>query len=819
MPIPRLLLAAVGLSLVVVAGCASEEEQVARHVAEAERYQEEGDLRSALVELQSALNVQPKNADLNEKLAYLLGAMQRPARAAFYFGEAYRLDPTKTDAALAQVPAFYSTDPAAARALIDEVLDRDPQKALAHIRLAELLLLQSSTEEALAAALTATELEPEDVMARRMVGAVHRSRIRETTLTGGTTDPKVYEAALETYRKSAELAADLERQGPWYDQLQIALTYTDWPGHSEEARAAFKKAFALAGEREDRAGQLAVINDARRLAAQERDPEFTRWALESWVEVQPGAVAGWRLIARAAEVDGGSAEDVWKRALEGRPDDIGLHAGYVRHLSGEQRVEDAIAHLDGLAPDVANEPEIGALRVEVHITARDLDAARRSLEQLEREHPNAPVTRLARGRLDLREGRVAAALENLRLLAADVERADVLRQLSVAEALSENVDAAIAAAERSIELQPSTSITPHRVRMQMLARKKDWPGVLRAFREARVRGLSVGPQINKLRIQALYETGRQEVARRILKERLAAGDPPLVLVLLYNHYEATVDPEGNRRQLQAAAVRFPRDFRVQQALVLDDLRKGDGAAALARVEAFDALVGKETMPGMRAQIYWALGREDEAEAAVIQGFKTVPRPARTTRLLVTILSNRGKVDEAIRLLEEAHATGSLGADGLWQLGRLHLSRGQRDLAHQRLEEAYEGAPHLLHIQNDLAYVLADTGQELDRAIELARGVKAGLPEDAAVADTLGYVYLKKGLVEPAVFEFRSAIELARVRGNQVADYHYHLGLALQAMGRTEEARGAFAEALRIEPEHERARQAQAEVAAVGPDAG
>jgi Flp pilus assembly protein TadD len=45
----------------------------------------------------------------------------------------------------------------------------------------------------------------------------------------------------------------------------------------------------------------------------------------------------------------------------------------------------------------------------------------------------------------------------------------------------------------------------------------------------------------------------------------------------------------------------------------------------------------------------------------------------------------------------------------------------------------------------------------------------------------------------------------------VADFHYHLGLALQGLGRSAEARQAFDEALRIEPGHRAAQQARSQV--------
>ena len=65
-------------------GCTSDEEKVAGHIGAAEAFEEAKDFRSALVELRSALSIQPKNADLNIRIADTYQAMGRPQAAFFY---------------------------------------------------------------------------------------------------------------------------------------------------------------------------------------------------------------------------------------------------------------------------------------------------------------------------------------------------------------------------------------------------------------------------------------------------------------------------------------------------------------------------------------------------------------------------------------------------------------------------------------------------------------------------------------------------------------------------------------------------------------
>ena len=70
-----------------------------------------------------------------------------------------------------------------------------------------------------------------------------------------------------------------------------------------------------------------------------------------------------------------------------------------------------------------------------------------------------------------------------------------------------------------------------------------------------------------------------------------------------------------------------------------------------------------------------------------------------------------------------------------------------------------------------------------------------------MADTLGYVYLKKSLYDPALQQFKYAVELAQRDADDGSverpEYHYHAGLSLQAMGRNDEAAAAFERALAL----------------------
>ncbi|MBN1636666.1 MAG: tetratricopeptide repeat protein [Deltaproteobacteria bacterium] len=98
--------------------------------------------------------------------------------------------------------------------------------------------------------------------------------------------------------------------------------------------------------------------------------------------------------------------------------------------------------------------------------------------------------------------------------------------------------------------------------------------------------------------------------------------------------------------------------------------------------------------------------------------------------------------------------------------------------------------------NNLAWILSESGKDsdLNRALQLAQNTKDTYPEDPRVADTLGYVFLKKGLADNALAQFSLALE----KLPDSAEINYHMALALVDLERKENAIGYLKKALDTE---------------------
>jgi tetratricopeptide (TPR) repeat protein len=90
--------------------------------------------------------------------------------------------------------------------------------------------------------------------------------------------------------------------------------------------------------------------------------------------------------------------------------------------------------------------------------------------------------------------------------------------------------------------------------------------------------------------------------------------------------------------------------------------------------------------------------------------------------------------------------------------------------------------------NNLAWLYAVQGKgNLDEAVRLAQGVVRKNPNTPGFADTLGWVYYKKGLYAAAVEQLQKAVSLDEAAAkkssvNPSPIFHYHLGAALAAKG-------------------------------------
>lgn len=791
-------LAPLALALWVAAsGCSSPEERFAKHLERAEAHLAAGQTDDALVELQGALKIHPDDADLNERIGRLLAERGNTQPGAFHLGEAYRLDPNRVDAAVLQAQLVWRNSPPRAEQILRDVLQSHPEDPRVYRGESALAVAMGDLDRAQRAAEKARDLAPDDPESWVTLGAAQVARIRALQQRKQTPPDATYEAALAAFGKVDQLVS-----GHVGARVEKARVYSMWPGHQAQATEGYREALALARKGKESGPVAYAARSLAEYAAQSGQRELRLEALRELVKAEPARVRSWDQLARqTGELQGAEAEEaVYKELLAAQPDLPAAHVAFASFLTRQQRSLDAIAHLDRAISDGLDEPILWEHMFRLELSEGRLPDARATLKEMQDRHADDPITIRSRARLALAEERYADALEILKPLQGDKESAESERLRALANMNLKNYAAATSAIQRALTLAPGDAAASLRVKAAVHDAAGEWQDSLRTLnRLASFGALSPGEEV--LRARALYGTGDKAGGRRSLEGVLAAELPPPEAAVEYSKREGASDPQGARGYLAKVLAKAPGNYDALEAATLLDIRVGDVQGALARLDKLvqSQLAGPRVLL-LRAEALAAAGQLDRAEADALRAFEAAPQLPRAVDLLYAIYVAQGKVSEARKSFEEADSVGVLHDGARILLGRLYLVDGMSDQAKATYEKVLAKDPNAALAKNDLAFLLASRGEDLARATALAEEAQRALPDQPAVADTVGFVYLQSNRPDAALQQFRYALELARQQSGQESPMvHYHIGLTLAAQGRQKEAASAFKKALELNP--------------------
>lgn len=156
---------------------------------------------------------------------------------------------------------------------------------------------------------------------------------------------------------------------------------------------------------------------------------------------------------------------------------------------------------------------------------------------------------------------------------------------------------------------------------------------------------------------------------------------------------------------------------------------------------------------------------------------------------------RGDLNGAIAGLQKAQEIMPANPMVTSSLALTLESAGRKQEARAAYEQTIKLQPGNAVALNNLAYLLAENGGDLDQALTYAQKAKQFLPDKREVSDTLGLIYLKKNLNDNAVRIFSELV----ARQPKESTFRYHLGLALFQKGDRARALQELQEALKNNP--------------------
>jgi tetratricopeptide (TPR) repeat protein len=205
-----------------------------------------------------------------------------------------------------------------------------------------------------------------------------------------------------------------------------------------------------------------------------------------------------------------------------------------------------------------------------------------------------------------------------------------------------------------------------------------------------------------------------------------------------------------------------------------------------------------------AQVHLDAGDPRAALALTRRALETQPDAADVLVLHAEALHGTGEIAAARAALRDAASRRPDSASLQARLGSAYVAIGDPVRARAAYTRALRLDPGNALVANNLAWLLAAAGRDLDEALALARRAHAVLHDRPEVGDTLGWIYHLKGETASALPLLHAAVE----RRPDNPRYQLHLGLAAAEAGEAGVACDALSTALGLDDGVEGAEEAR-----------
>jgi tetratricopeptide (TPR) repeat protein len=797
------------LASALALGCGGPNGRSAEHAARADELLAAGNTRAALIELRSAVQLNPDDAALNARVGALSLELGYMADAMDFYREAHELAPEDTDVTLKLATTLIHLQPQDVQALIDDVLEREPKSVKARVVMVDAAIMRGDVVLAKRTAEEARHIAPKDPNAWWSLARALEAEIKATRkkTTRRIQSPKNFERVLEYYSRYMELGGEHILDA----MLAKAELLSGWPGHVKRASSAYRRALRYAknnGSRSDRirAGELAI-----RFGRTAKLDKLVRLAAMQQVALAPDHLPGWMQLIELQDGHPVIQRGVYARMLREQKTNPGAHILFAQFTATHRDLGVAIDHLRHQIEMGVDEAALLTGIANLQLTHGFPSDGRATLDTLEQKYPGRPETRLALARIQLVEGRTSAAIETLETLTDEHDSVEAQLMLTRASLRAGDLERAERAIHQASALSRAPSIELRRLRARVLFEAGNYAQTAAVLKRVR-QHQELGPKERLMLAVAYYETGLVPLGRKLLQELIERREeaPAAALELARRDGNNRAVRSNVRLHLEQTYRWHPDAIEVLSKLTEMDIEDGAYDQAMQRLHRAAGRSPRSVdIYMLRGRIEVAGGEfkaaRDDAERALLLDPE---RSNEAMELLALVYSLSPNPNTTLESMKRADAQSGLAPDRLALMAYLMLRLGDEQGARETYERALAGGSQLTLLKNDLAFLLAREGRDLDRAEQLAKEAANAPGESLAAVDTLGFVYLRNGKADAALWQFRFAADHAQP---PVATYFYHLGLALMELERSNEARLAFERALSIDPEFADAGEARRQI--------
>lgn len=471
--------------------------------------------------------------------------------------------------------------------------------------------------------------------------------------------------------------------------------------------------------------------------------------------------------------DNASAEETLRQAADELSDSkeaSTMLLAYYTQINQTAKAEPAYAAL------VAKHPKSAPLRLEyarIVLANKDVTKAKGLVADLVKSDPNDPDVAVLNGGLMMNDGKFNEAFDVLQK-AAKSSPQNLQVKLWLGRAAMAKGDTTVA--EQSF--RDATGINPRSIDAlsglaQTALAKKDYSLLIQVAETT----MTVAPQLSNPYVwRGLAEQSQKDPqkAKADFQQALKLNpkDSTASLQLGQIALGENKYPEA-RTFLEQTLVSNPGTFRALGLLTALDLYQKQPAKAMARIQDMIAKYPDQSpLYDQLSDVQRATGDLPGAIASGEKAMKLNPADNEAIVIYTRALLASGNVDKAISSWQQWTVDHPRDAQANAVLGTLLESKGDKEKATTYYKKALQIQPEQAVAANNLAYLMMESGQNMDVALTLAQTARRLLPDSPSSADTLAWAYYHKGSFLTARDLLEETIKTAPTNPS----LQYHLGM-------------------------------------------
>ena len=427
-------------------------------------------------------------------------------------------------------------------------------------------------------------------------------------------------------------------------------------------------------------------------------------------------------------------------------------------------------------PEFAKNKDLAA-KLAINFMPDNPDRSRAEIDQILKEDPGNPRILLLRGQLEAQLGQYDQArqtLSDLNVVNSPYPPVNAIAQylLGSIAVKTNQADAAIEHYQKALTINPNDLLSRTALAGVLLSKGRITDARLEIDKATQINQNFPTTRLTRAaidRAEKRYAESEKEL-NALVKEQPSNPEIHVQLAQTYLAQGRTADAE---RSLLRVLELQPNSFERLQQITTFYVATKQPDKAIQRINAIPESEKRASHYELLGAVYAGSRRVPEAEAAYKRAQEKDPKNNNVDASLAALYLSNGRTTEGLERLNAVIEKNPSTAAGPYATrGMILEGQGKHEEAKKDYRSALEIDPNSDIAANNLAYMLAEEGKELETALKWAQSVKKRHPDNPAFADTLGWVYYKIGTLGLA----REQLQFAVSKLPDNPTFQYHLGM-------------------------------------------